>query len=70
MLLSSGSVLTDVETELLTEAYIAVVVSSVLIHKYSLTYITTEEETLVFKNVVIHSMERKNDIYFMTVKTA
>jgi len=68
-LLSSGSVLTYVENLQLSEAYIAVLVSSVLIHKYSLTYIKTEEETLVFKNVRIYLMEGKDNIYLMTVKT-
>jgi hypothetical protein len=70
VLLSSGSVSTYVENVQLTEANIAVLVSSVLIHKYSLTYITIEEETLAFKNVVIHFMEGKEDIYFVTAKTA
>ena len=70
MLLSSGSVLTYVENVLLTEANTTVIVSSVLIHKYSLTYTTTEEETLAFKNVVIHFMEGKDDVYLMTSNTA
>ena len=48
MLLSSGSVLTYVENVLLTEAYIAALTSSDLIRKYSLTYITTEEEKIGF----------------------
>jgi hypothetical protein len=69
VLISNGSVLTYVKNVLLTEAYIAVLVSSVLIHKYSLTYIITEEETLVFKNFVILSIGRKDDIP-MTAETA
>ena len=64
VLLSSGSVLTYVEKVLLAVAYIAVLVSSVLIRKYSLTYITTEEETLFFKNVVTHFLEGKDDIQY------
>jgi hypothetical protein len=58
-----------VENVLLTEAYNAVLVSSLLVHKYSLTYVTAEEEIFVFKNVVILSMERKDDIP-MTAETA
>ena len=70
MLLSSGSVLTYVEKVLLAVAYIAVLVSSVLIRKYLLTYITTEEETLLFKNVATRFMEGKDDIYLMIAETA
>ena len=70
VLLSSGSVLTYVEKVLLAVAYIAVLVSSVLIRKYLLTYITTEEETLLFKNVATRFMEGKDDIYLMIAETA
>jgi hypothetical protein len=59
-----------VENVLLTEAYIAVLVSSVLIRKYSLIYIKTEEKKLVVKIVVISFMEGKDDIYLMTANTA
>jgi hypothetical protein len=52
-----------VENVQLTETYIAVLVSSVLIHKYSLTYIKPEEEEMIFRNVVIHFMEGKHDIF-------
>jgi hypothetical protein len=68
VLLSSGSVLKYVENVELTEAYIAVLVSSVLNHEYSPICITTEEEKLVFKNFVIHFMEGKDDTFLRLQK--